>query len=77
MKYFHLFIAAVAAVKLDKKEGPDAIEAYNVRWQKEAAGMHDGTMGEANRRLGNQQAGVAESAAEQKAYNVAHGCHNN
>ena len=74
MKFIALLIATVAAVKIAKKEGPDAIEAYNVRWQAEANGMHAGTMGEADRRLGNQVAGVAESAADIAAYKAAHGC---
>ena len=74
MKFIALLIASVAAVKIAKQEGPDAIEAYNVRWQAEAAAQHAGTMGEANRRLGNQQQGVADSAAEIAGYKAAHGC---
>ena len=71
MKVVLLFIAAVSAVQIHKQD--PVIDAYNVKWQAEAAGQHSGTMGEANRRLGNQQAGVAESKADQCAYNLSHG----
>ena len=73
MKFVLLVIAAASAIKLQGDPAYDYTD-YTKDMYAKADGMHAGTMGQADKLLSNQQAGVAGSAAEQHAYNVAHGC---
>ena len=74
MKFVALFIAAVAAVKIESAPSSSPIyPGYFDDMNAKADTMHAGTMGQAGGFNANQVAGVAASKAEQCAYNTAHG----
>ena len=75
MKFVALFIAAVAAVKIESAPSSSPIyPGYFDDMNAKADAQHAGTMGQAGGLNSAQVAGVAASKADQCAYNQAHGC---
>ena len=75
MKFVLLFLAVAQAIKMEAPPTSSPIyPGYFDDMNAKANEQHATTMGKVATRTANQIAGVAESAADQAAYNEAHGC---